>query len=66
MVGEKQIQSILDITQKLEANIERNSGGRRKWAAVKAILKEKKIAKLQSVLESTKVSLALAYQIESE
>jgi hypothetical protein len=32
---------------------------------VKAVLKEK-IVKLQNVLESTKSTLALAYQIESE
>lgn len=61
-----QIQTILDITEKIEVRIDGSSGGKRKWAAVGAVLKEKKIAKLQAALESTKQTLALALQIESE
>ena len=66
MLGTNQIQTILDITEKLELKLAKTSGGKRKWASVKAVLKEKKIAKLRGILESTKSTLALANQIESE
>lgn len=63
-IGKDWILKILAKTSRIEGKISTTAGGRRKWAAVKAVMKEKKIAKLLNLLERTKSSLILGLQID--
>jgi len=57
-----QVNSLTAITKGLERDFTAHSSSRRKWGALKAVLKRNTIKKFRDILRDTKVTLLLAQQ----
>ena len=65
-IGTDKIESLMQITTKLETKLAATSKGKRKWASVRFVMKESQIKKMKDSLEETKHTLVLARIMELE
>jgi hypothetical protein len=66
ILGADQVYAMVTITKKLEKSFASTSRRLRKWAAIKAVFNENKIAKFRALLDQTKTTLILARQTTLE
>jgi hypothetical protein len=66
VIGTDKIEIIMGITKKLELKLSATSNGKRKWAAVRFVMKESQIKKMKDSLDETKHTLVLARIMELE